>query len=47
MTVIMDRRALAFATLYEQHYGAVHAYASRRVGVDAADEIAAETFLIA
>ena len=33
--------------IYEQHYGAVHAYASRRVGGDAADEIAAETFLIA
>jgi RNA polymerase sigma-70 factor (ECF subfamily) len=48
MTLIaMDRRSVAFATLYEQHYGAVHAYASRRVGADAADEIAAETFLIA
>jgi RNA polymerase sigma-70 factor (ECF subfamily) len=47
MTVIMDGRATAFATLYEQHYGAVHAYASRRVGADAADEIAAETFLVA
>jgi RNA polymerase sigma-70 factor (ECF subfamily) len=47
MTLTMDDRATAFATLYEQHYGAVHAYALRRVGVDAADEIAAETFLIA
>ena len=47
MSVIMDRRAVAFGTVYEQHYGAVYAYASRRVGVDAADEIAAETFLIA
>ena len=47
MTVTMDGRATAFATLYEQHYGAVHAYASRRVGFDAADEVAAETFLIA
>ena len=47
MTVTMDGRATAFAALYEQHYGAVHAYASRRVGADAADEIAAETFLIA
>ena len=47
MTLTMDRRATTFATLYEQHYGAVHAYASRRVGADAADEIAAETFLIA
>jgi RNA polymerase sigma-70 factor (ECF subfamily) len=47
MTVTMDGRATAFATLYEQHYGAVHAYASRRVGADAAGEVAAETFLIA
>jgi len=47
MTLTMDGRATTFATLYEQHYGAVHAYASRRVGADAADEIAAETFLIA
>ena len=42
----MDGRATAFATLYEQHYGAVHAYASSRVGADSADEVAAETFLI-
>jgi RNA polymerase sigma-70 factor, ECF subfamily len=47
MTLTMDGRATTFATLYEQHYGAVHAYASRRVGADAADEVAAETFLIA
>jgi RNA polymerase sigma-70 factor (ECF subfamily) len=42
----MDSSAVGFATLYERHYGAVHAYASRRAGADAADEIAAETFLI-
>jgi RNA polymerase sigma-70 factor (ECF subfamily) len=42
----MDRRETAFARLYEAHYGAIHAYASRRVGVEAADEVAAETFLI-
>ena len=48
MTLTMDGRAIAFATLYERHYGAVHAYASRRVGaMTAADEVAAETFLIA
>lgn len=47
MTVTMDGRATAFATLFEQHYGAVHAFASRRVGADAADEVAAETFLVA
>jgi RNA polymerase sigma-70 factor (ECF subfamily) len=43
----IDRQSLAFATLYEQRYGAIHAFASRRAGADAADEIAAETFLIA
>jgi RNA polymerase sigma-70 factor (ECF subfamily) len=47
MTLTMDRRAVGFGTLYEQFYGAVHAYAVRRGGDDAADEIAAETFLIA
>jgi RNA polymerase sigma-70 factor (ECF subfamily) len=47
MTLTMDGRASDFARLYAEHYGAVHAYASRRVGADAADEIAAETFVIA
>lgn len=47
MSLTTDRRATLFATLYEQHYGAVHAYAARRVGLDAADEVAAETFLVA
>lgn len=47
MNLTRDRRETAFATLYERHYGAIHAYASRRVGGDAADEIAAETFLVA
>jgi RNA polymerase sigma-70 factor (ECF subfamily) len=41
-----DRRE-RFATLYTESYGAVHAYASRRAGAEAADEIAAETFLVA
>jgi len=36
-----------FAALYDLCYGAIHAYASRRVGPGAADEIAAETFLVA
>lgn len=47
MTLTTDGRAVAFATLYEQLYGAVHAYASRRAGADVADEVTAETFLIA
>jgi RNA polymerase sigma-70 factor, ECF subfamily len=46
MSLTMDRRETAFARLYEQHYGAIHAYASRRVGVEAADEVVAETFLV-
>jgi RNA polymerase sigma-70 factor (ECF subfamily) len=47
MSLTMDRRETAFSKVYEQHYGAIHAYATRRVGVEAADEVAAETFLIA
>lgn len=47
MSLIADQRQIVFAAVYEQHYGAVHAYAARRVGLDAADEVAAETFLIA
>jgi RNA polymerase sigma-70 factor (ECF subfamily) len=47
MSLTMDRRGTAFSKVYEQHFGAIHAYAARRVGVEAADEVAAETFLIA
>ena len=36
-----------FTALYEATYGAIHAYAARRVGFEAADEVAAETFLVA
>jgi RNA polymerase sigma-70 factor (ECF subfamily) len=36
-----------FTAVYEAHYGAIHAYAARRVGPEAADEVAAETFLVA
>jgi RNA polymerase sigma-70 factor (ECF subfamily) len=34
----------AFATLFDRHFDAVHAYVQRRVGPDLADEVAAETF---
>jgi DNA-directed RNA polymerase specialized sigma24 family protein len=44
---VTDARAQRFAALYEDSYGAIHAYASRRAGREAADEIAAETFLVA
>lgn len=47
MNPASDARAVAFSSLYEASYGAIHAYAVRRAGVGAADEIAAETFLIA
>jgi RNA polymerase sigma-70 factor (ECF subfamily) len=36
-----------FTALYEASYGAIYAYAARRVGAQVADEIAAETFLVA
>jgi RNA polymerase sigma-70 factor (ECF subfamily) len=36
-----------FSQLFADLYGRVHAYAARRVGLAAADEVAAETFLIA
>ena len=42
-----DDRAKRFAMLYEDCYGAIRSYASRRLGEEAADEIAAETFLVA
>jgi RNA polymerase sigma-70 factor (ECF subfamily) len=44
---VSDDRATRFAAVYEDCYGAIHAYASRRVGAEPADEIAAETFLVA
>jgi RNA polymerase sigma-70 factor (ECF subfamily) len=43
----MEEREDAFAVLYARYYGAVYAFAARRVGTEAADEIAADTFLIA
>ena len=39
------RRPPAFAAVFERHFAAVHRYAQQRVGIDAAEEIAAETFL--
>lgn len=37
----------AFALVFDRHFTAVHRYLHRRAGVDLADELAAETFLIA
>jgi len=36
-----------FSALYEAHYGSVWAFAARRVGRDQADEVTAETFMVA
>lgn len=36
-----------FSRLFEAHYAPVHAFAERRVGRDLADEVTAETFLVA
>jgi RNA polymerase sigma-70 factor, ECF subfamily len=47
MNSVMGGRAAQFAALYEASYGAIHAYSVRRVGNQTADEIAAETFLVA
>lgn len=33
-----------FAELFDRHYAAVHGFAARRLGRDAADDLAAETF---
>ena len=37
----------AFAELFERHARVVHAFAARRVGRDAADDVLSETFLVA
>ena len=39
------RMPRAFAAVFERHFAAVHRYSQQRVGPDAADEIASETFL--
>ncbi|WP_221176776.1 RNA polymerase sigma factor [Nocardioides pocheonensis] len=37
----------AFATVFDRHYAAVHSYAARRAGPDAADDVLADVFLAA
>ncbi|WP_433180502.1 RNA polymerase sigma factor [Actinoallomurus sp. CA-150999] len=37
----------AFAALYDEHFPAIHNYVASRLGRDVADDIAADTFLIA
>ena len=41
------RHPEAFARLYDRHAPAIHRYVARRLGPDAADDLMAETFLIA
>jgi RNA polymerase sigma factor (sigma-70 family) len=36
-----------FATLFDRYYPAIHGYATRRLGWDLAEDVAAETFLVA
>jgi RNA polymerase sigma factor (sigma-70 family) len=36
-----------FAEIFDRHYADIHGYASRRLGASLADDVAAETFLIA
>lgn len=37
----------AFAEIFDRYFGEIHGYVARRLGTGAADDIAAETFLIA
>ncbi|MFI0453307.1 RNA polymerase sigma factor [Actinomadura sp. 6N118] len=36
-----------FAAIFDDHYDEIHRYVDRRLGADTADDIAAETFMIA
>ena len=36
-----------FAVIFDRYFGQVHGYVARRLGTDVADDLAAETFLIA
>lgn len=47
MSQASEDRAERFAEMYNASYASIYAYASRRLGAAAADEIAAETFLVA
>lgn len=41
------REPEAFAGIFDRYYDAIHGFAARRLGREAADDVAAETFLIA
>lgn len=40
-------RPADFASIFDRHFDAIYAYLQRRLGRDLADELAAETFLVA
>lgn len=46
ITASLDDPA-AFAAVFHRHFDAVHGYIRRRVGVSLADDLAAQTFLVA
>ncbi|MGK5553161.1 RNA polymerase sigma factor [Actinomadura kijaniata] len=41
------REPEAFAGIFDRYYDAIHGYAARRLGPSLADDVAAETFLVA
>ncbi|MEW6583868.1 MAG: sigma-70 family RNA polymerase sigma factor, partial [Actinomycetota bacterium] len=41
------RHPEAFSRLFDRHHDRIHAFASRRLGADAAADVASETFLVA
>jgi RNA polymerase sigma factor (sigma-70 family) len=43
----MDREPTDFAAVFDRHFDAVFGYLQRRIGRDLAEELAAETFLVA
>jgi RNA polymerase sigma-70 factor, ECF subfamily len=47
MEMVDGEREARFRRTYLESFGRVHAYATRRVGLDAADEVTAEVFLVA
>jgi RNA polymerase sigma-70 factor, ECF subfamily len=47
MNAVEPDARVRFSQMYGALYGRIHAYAQRRVGTEAADEVAAETFLVA
>jgi RNA polymerase sigma-70 factor (ECF subfamily) len=47
MNAVEPDARVRFSQMYGALYGRIYAYAQRRVGEEAADEVAAETFLVA